>query len=94
MLLYMLSTIDYVSKEPRLLIDVVDKINKFSVYLNEQLHKINKKYFLRQRKLTLPILVYIMTLTNATSHSDQTILDRLKVENIISITKQSLNDKC
>ena len=61
--------------------------------LTNTLTNLQKKHFKRQRKLTSSLLLYTMLNVNGSSDSYQTVLDQLKTDKIIDITKQSVIDK-
>ena len=84
---------DNIDKLPNLLNDISNKYQSLTSILTNTLTNLQKKHFKRQRKLTSSLLLYTMLNVNGSSDSYQTVLDQLKTDKIIDITKQSVIDK-
>jgi hypothetical protein len=89
----MLSSLDNIKTNPLLLSSVVSKFTDFSNVLHNLLTYFNSINFRRNRKLNASLLFYIMSQVNGSNNGYATALNNCKIENIINITEQSVNEK-
>lgn len=89
----MLSSLDNLKQIPLLLSSVVSRFNDFSTFLHSLLTNFNSINFKRSRKLNASLLFYIMSQVNGSNDGYATILNNCKIDNIVNITEQSVNEK-
>ena len=89
----MLSTLDNIESSPTLLNDVVNDINLLSSFIKKEFSFALKNNFKRKRKLSPQLLLYIITKVIGSAKSYHTVLDSLKLEKIVNIKEQSVNEK-
>lgn len=89
----MILTLKDIASFPNSLDGIVDDINIMSSFLNKEIRTSLSDNFKRKRKLTPELVMYIISRVNGSSHSYNTILNEFKINGIVSVTEQSVNEK-